>query len=115
MNETLILLPAQSELSIGKVYILSSSIKLPYNGLFADVEFKPIFVILIQGFVGISSFKFHGPLLDLAIVSRLSSKRAGTRFNARGIDDNGNVSNFVEVSGYCSFYSIINQICLIVK
>ena len=91
-----------------------SSIK-NIDRVFADVEFKPIFVILIQGFVGISSFKFHGPLLDLAIVSRLSSKRAGTRFNARGIDDNGNVSNFVEVSGYCSFYSIINQICLIVK
>jgi len=32
----------------------------------------------------------------LTIISRLSCKRAGTRFNARGIDDDGNVANFVE-------------------
>lgn len=30
------------------------------------------------------------------LISRLSSRRAGTRFNARGIDDDGNVANFVE-------------------
>jgi synaptojanin len=32
----------------------------------------------------------------LSVVSRLSCRRAGTRFNARGIDDDGNVANFVE-------------------
>ncbi|KAL7802370.1 SacI homology domain-containing protein [Trichoderma aethiopicum] len=32
----------------------------------------------------------------LTLVSRLSCRRAGTRFNARGMDDNGNVANFVE-------------------
>lgn len=32
----------------------------------------------------------------LTLVSRLSCRRAGTRFNARGIDDDGNVANFVE-------------------
>ncbi|KAJ5919019.1 hypothetical protein N7466_009962 [Penicillium verhagenii] len=32
----------------------------------------------------------------LTIVSRQSSRRAGTRFNSRGIDDDGNVANFVE-------------------
>lgn len=29
-------------------------------------------------------------------MSRRSCKRAGTRYNARGIDDDGNVANFVE-------------------
>ena len=33
---------------------------------------------------------------SLTVISRLSSRRAGTRFNSRGIDDNGNVANFVE-------------------
>ncbi|KAK2880034.1 hypothetical protein FQN49_000640 [Arthroderma sp. PD_2] len=33
---------------------------------------------------------------SLTVISRLSSRRAGTRFNARGIDDDGNVANFVE-------------------
>ncbi|UKZ92146.1 uncharacterized protein TrAFT101_007112 [Trichoderma asperellum] len=32
----------------------------------------------------------------LTLISRLSCRRAGTRFNARGMDDNGNVANFVE-------------------
>ncbi|EAW11782.1 SacI domain and endonuclease/exonuclease/phosphatase family protein [Aspergillus clavatus NRRL 1] len=32
----------------------------------------------------------------LTIISRQSSRRAGTRFNTRGIDDDGNVANFVE-------------------
>lgn len=33
---------------------------------------------------------------SLTLISRLSCKRAGTRFNARGVDDDGNVANFVE-------------------
>jgi hypothetical protein len=32
----------------------------------------------------------------LTIISRLSCRKAGTRFNSRGIDDDGNVANFVE-------------------
>lgn len=33
----------------------------------------------------------------LALISRLGWKRAGTRFNTRGVDDDGNTANFVEV------------------
>lgn len=33
---------------------------------------------------------------SLTIISRQSSRRAGTRFNTRGIDDDGHVANFVE-------------------
>jgi hypothetical protein len=33
----------------------------------------------------------------LAVISRLGKMRAGTRFNTRGVDDDGNVANFVEV------------------
>lgn len=50
----------------------------------------------------------------LTVISRLSSRRAGTRFNARGIDDDGNVANFVETetifwgpSGVCFSYTQI--------
>ncbi|KAI5866615.1 SacI homology domain-containing protein [Durotheca rogersii] len=32
----------------------------------------------------------------LTVISRLSCRRAGTRFNSRGIDDDGHVANFVE-------------------
>ena len=33
----------------------------------------------------------------LSLISRMGWKRAGTRFNTRGIDDDGNTANFVEV------------------
>lgn len=36
------------------------------------------------------------PTATLTLISRLSCRRAGTRFNARGVDDDGNVANFVE-------------------
>jgi hypothetical protein len=49
---------------------------------------------------------------SLTLISRLSCRRAGTRFNARGIDDDGNVANFVESetiywapSGVCFSYA----------
>ncbi|KAK7903796.1 Inositol-1,4,5-trisphosphate 5-phosphatase 1 [Exophiala xenobiotica] len=50
----------------------------------------------------------------LTVISRLSSRRAGTRFNSRGVDDNGNVANFVETetifwspAGLCFSYTQI--------
>ncbi|KAI0383936.1 SacI homology domain-containing protein [Hypomontagnella monticulosa] len=43
---------------------------------------------LRDGRTGLPSF--------LTVISRLSCKRAGTRFNSRGIDDDGHVANFVE-------------------
>ncbi len=51
---------------------------------------------LIQGYIGIVTSQIKGQKCTLSVLSRLSCKRAGTRFNARGIDDDGNVSNFVE-------------------
>lgn len=50
----------------------------------------------------------------LTLISRLSCRRAGTRFNSRGIDDDGNAANFVETetvywypSNLCFSYSQI--------
>lgn len=36
-------------------------------------------------------------VVTLSLISRLGRKRAGTRFNTRGVDDDGNTANFVEV------------------
>jgi hypothetical protein len=48
---------------------------------------------------------------SMTLISRLSCRRAGTRFNSRGIDDDGNVANYVESetiywapSGVCFSY-----------
>ena len=39
---------------------------------------------------------YSGRPSAITLISRLSCRRAGTRFNARGIDDDGNVANYVE-------------------
>ena len=49
---------------------------------------------VIRGFAKTTPIGSHGD--SLTIISKQSWKRAGTRYNTRGIDDNGNVANFVE-------------------
>ncbi|KAH9446425.1 hypothetical protein MJO28_016575 [Puccinia striiformis f. sp. tritici] len=71
-------------------------------------------VSIIQGYVATYELKLPPPLssssvpstkdednnepisFSISLFSRLGSLRAGTRFNTRGIDDDGNVANFVE-------------------
>lgn len=51
------------------------------------------------------------------LISRLSCERAGTRFNVRGVNDDGNVANFVETEQVLftclreSFYSFVKYFC----
>ncbi|RIA99440.1 SacI homology domain-containing protein [Glomus cerebriforme] len=53
-------------------------------------------VLAIQGYVGSKETTIGSRTVFLSIISKLSCKRAGTRYNTRGIDDDGNVANFVE-------------------
>ncbi|KAH6709016.1 SacI homology domain-containing protein [Leptodontidium sp. 2 PMI_412] len=46
---------------------------------------------------------------SLTLISRLSCRRAGTRFNSRGIDDDGNVANFVESETIYWSPSVVGQ------
>ncbi|TVY50870.1 Inositol-1,4,5-trisphosphate 5-phosphatase 1 [Lachnellula cervina] len=46
---------------------------------------------------------------SLTLISRLSCRRAGTRFNSRGIDDDGNVANFVESETVYWSPSVVGQ------
>ncbi|KAH9844079.1 DNase I-like protein [Rhodofomes roseus] len=59
--------------------------------------------LAIQGYVGVYNLALPAPptsgaptIATLALISRLGWKRSGTRFNTRGVDDDGNVANFVE-------------------
>ena len=61
-------------------------------------------VLAIQGYVGVCTLALSAPptngtpiIATLSLISRLGWKRAGTRFNTRGVDDDGNCANFVEV------------------
>lgn len=49
-----------------------------------------------------------GQAINLAVVSRLSWRRAGTRFNTRGVDDEGNAAAFVEVSRDLSKCTVVH-------
>lgn len=77
------------------------------NELREEFDHQGFLVSAIQGYVNTYELKLP-PLPDhedpqpkpinlwISVISRLGSRRAGTRFNTRGIDDNGNVANFVE-------------------
>ncbi|CAL1701192.1 unnamed protein product [Somion occarium] len=60
-------------------------------------------VLAIQGYVGVFTLALPAPpthgsptVATISLISRLGWKRAGTRFNTRGVDDDGNCANFVE-------------------
>ena len=53
-------------------------------------------VVCICGFVGITDQTIFGNNILFALISRRSKKFAGTRYITRGIDDDGNVANYVE-------------------
>jgi synaptojanin len=62
-----------------------------------DLDRTHILVLIMQGFVEIYERDMgNGRTLQCGVLSRLSCERAGTRFLTRGIDDEGNVANFVE-------------------
>ncbi|CAH0478635.1 unnamed protein product [Peronospora belbahrii] len=45
----------------------------------------------------------HGKSFRILYISRRSCKRQGMRFTMRGVDDDGNVANFVETEQICMF------------
>lgn len=51
---------------------------------------------LIQGYVGQIQTYINSKKLEYVVISRRAKDRAGTRYSHRGIDDDGNVANFVE-------------------
>ncbi|CAE6420494.1 unnamed protein product [Rhizoctonia solani] len=68
-----------------------------------DMDMCHFIILAIQGHVGLHSIPLPAPprsgrpsIATIGMISRLGWKRAGTRFNTRGVDDDGNVANFVE-------------------
>lgn len=69
----------------------------------SDLDQCQFIVLAIQGYVGIHALPLPAPptngkpmVATISLISRLGWKRAGTRFNTRGVDDDGNCANFVE-------------------
>lgn len=72
--------------------VFRSRLDLPRQRRF-DAE--DLCLSVIQGYVGIRRIPSAVPC-QLVVLSRLSTQRAGTRYNMRGIDDDGNAAHFVE-------------------
>lgn len=58
---------------------------------------------IIQGFVQMEECVIGTDCFTLALVSRRSRFRAGTRYKRRGIDEDGNCANYVETEQILSF------------
>ena len=69
---------------------INKETKLPYN--FAYNFIVPI----ICGYIGIFYSSINNKQFQFILISRRSQNYAGTRYNTRGIDDNGNVANYCE-------------------
>ncbi|KAH9987805.1 inositol polyphosphate phosphatase [Russula vinacea] len=68
-----------------------------------DLDRCQFIILAVQGYAGLFTIPLPAPptngapaLATLSLISRLGAKRAGTRFNTRGVDDDGNTANFVE-------------------
>uniref|UniRef100_A0A0A1X9W4 Phosphatidylinositide phosphatase SAC2 n=1 Tax=Zeugodacus cucurbitae TaxID=28588 RepID=A0A0A1X9W4_ZEUCU len=58
---------------------------------------------IIQGFVQVEPCVIGNECFTLALVSRRSRYRAGTRYKRRGVDEQGNCANYVETEQILSF------------
>ena len=83
-----------------------------YGPLFSSFP-NVLQILTIQGYVGVFTVPLPAPptngmpvVATISLISRLGRKRAGTRFNTRGIDDDGNTANFVEV--YPAIYPVLH-------
>ena len=56
----------------------------------------PPLVLAIQGFFASEGYAVGRSKFNVALISRVSPARTGTRFNVRGVDDDGHCANFVE-------------------
>ena len=60
-------------------------------------DFTYNFIIpIICGYVGMFDYTINGKQIQFILITRRSQNYAGTRYNTRGINDDGNVANYCE-------------------
>mmetsp|Transcript_27506 Transcript_27506/g.27169 ORF Transcript_27506/g.27169 Transcript_27506/m.27169 type:complete len:369 (+) Transcript_27506:2-1108(+) len=91
---------------------------------FMNAGASDVIIPIINGFVQAESITIEGSPLEFILISRRDHRRAGTRFNTRGLDESGHAVNFVETEQIitclrngkvtvCSFAQIRGSIPLI--
>ena len=103
------------ELKLKKIYVTSNkkyffNYKLYKNFINKETN-EPIdynFIVpIICGYVGMFYFMLNGKFFQFILISRRSQNFAGTRYNTRGINDEGNVANYCETEHILTFGDII--------
>lgn len=64
---------------------------------------KTWIIPIIQGYIQVEQCVIGNDCFTLALVSRRSRYRAGTRYKRRGVDENGHCANYVETEQILSF------------
>ncbi|XP_032577212.1 phosphatidylinositide phosphatase SAC2 isoform X1 [Drosophila sechellia] len=68
-----------------------------------NLNYKTWILPIIQGFMQVENCVIGNECFTLALVSRRSRHRAGTRYKRRGVDEKGNCANYVETEQILSF------------
>ena len=88
---------AQGGSAVDSIFIWNHKLIRSMCEFSGDTEsFKFFISPLMQGFALSRSFAEAGIWHTVTVISRRSNRQAGTRYNARGIDDEGNVAIFTE-------------------
>ncbi|VDN51595.1 unnamed protein product [Dracunculus medinensis] len=75
-------------------YFWNRNLHLPLQRY--GIEPSEWFLRVICGSIQIRTVYIGCKIAKVAVISRLSCNRVGTRFNVRGINDDGHVANFIE-------------------
>lgn len=62
---------------------------------------------MIQGYIAVFEAELADGVVRYCLITRRSTKRAGTRFYSRGIDDQGHVANFAETEQLIFFLDFV--------
>jgi len=82
------------------------------SSMMEQSELLPFCLPIMHGMIKIVSCFVRGRTFDLMLISRRSNKRAGTRYNVRGVNENGDVANFVETEQIVFYH---HNICSLVQ
>lgn len=77
-------------------YLQSPLLDPPGPGSSAPETYAKFILPMMMGFIEIHHLNIRGALVELALISRRHTRRAGCRYVVRGIDESGAVANFVE-------------------
>ncbi|KAI9346942.1 SacI homology domain-containing protein [Obelidium mucronatum] len=70
-----------------------------------DTDISAFILPLMCGFMEFKELSYNSKRVTLGLISRRSKFRAGTRYNTRGVDADGNVANNVETEQVLVFHS----------